>query len=120
MAKSGVTIEGLGRLQRNLSLAAMQARAAAQAAVVAEVAAVRDDAVSGAPVDTGELRDGIVGKPMGLDGEVRATTRHSDFVEHGTSKDPAQPFMAPAAERSRKRFPVRAGAMIRASLERIR
>lgn len=115
-----VSVEGLGKLQAKLSLVAMQARKAAEAAIVAEVDTVRDDARDGAPVDTGELRDGIIGRAEGLAGQVRTSSRHATFVEHGTFKDPAQPYMAPAAERSRRRFPAKAGALIKAAVEGIR
>lgn len=119
MAK-GLKIEGMKKLQANLIRAAVEAHSAAAVAVRLEVAAVKDDAVTGAPRDTGELEAGIVGSVDGLEGEVRATARHSDFVEHGTSRTPAQPYMAPAAERSRPRFIGRVTALVRGRLEGIR
>lgn len=115
MAK-GISVEGLAELNARLNLAVVRTRAAAEAAVRAEVEAVGDDAEAAAPERTGELRRGIRRESGGLEGSVAATARHSKFVEHGTSKAPAQPFMSPAAERSRRRWPARAGAMIKIAL----
>lgn len=112
-----LSIEGLPELNRRLALATSKAVAAAKAAVADEVETLREDARDSAPRLSGELADGIVGRTDGLDGEVRTTARHSPFVEHGTYKDRAQPFMTPAAERSRRRFPAKAGALIKTAVE---
>lgn len=112
-----IVIEGMAQLQRAVVMTAAKARAAAEKAVAEEVAEVGDDARSTAPEKTGALRAGIKQRAGGLEGEVEATARHSTFVEHGTFKDTAQPYMGPAAERSRKRFPARAGALIKAAVE---
>lgn len=116
---SAFSIQGLGELQAKLGYVAVKARAAAAEAVQQEVDAVGEDAEQGAPVRTGALRDGIERETSELDGSVTSTARHSTFVEHGTYKDPAQPFMAPAAERSRLRWPLRAAAVIRSAVEGI-
>jgi len=75
---------------------------------VAESAhALRDDAKRNAPVETGKLRDGIAAHVEGLKAEVAVfdlDAYYSQFVEFGTSKQPAQPFMLPAVEAERKRF----------------
>lgn len=109
-------VEGLAELNAKLNFAAVRARAAAMEALHEEVDAIREDAKSGAPVKSGALRDGIQGEVGGTEGKVRTTARHSTFVEHGTYKDPAQPYMAPAAAKSRVRWPLRAGARIRSAL----
>lgn len=69
--------------------------------------ALRDDAKRTVPVDTGKLRDGIGARVKGLKAEVAVFDRdtyYGQWVEHGTSSRPAQPFMLPAAERERSRF----------------
>ena len=70
--------------------------------------ALRDDAKRNAPVgETGKLRDGIAAHVEGLKAEVAVfdlDAYYSQFVEFGTSKQPAQPFMLPAVEAERKRF----------------
>ena len=47
---------------------------------------------------------------------VKAGARHSMFVELGTSRNAARPFMAPAAEKSRIRFPGLAASLIGSKL----
>lgn len=116
MAKHA-TIEGLNELAAALAKAAARTQAAASVAVRDEVEAVREDAEQGAPNRTGELDSGIIGEARGITGTVSATTRHSGFVEHGTYKDEAQPFMAPAAERSRPRFVGRVTLAVKSALE---
>jgi len=53
-----------------------------------------------APVRTGELRDSIDGTvtPHGV--RVFADADHARFVEEGTTKMPAQPFLEPAFRQS--------------------
>jgi HK97 gp10 family phage protein len=50
------------------------------------------------PVDTGFLWSSIKGKTSGGSFEVKASARYASFVEFGTSKMAAQPFMTPAVE----------------------
>lgn len=55
-----------------------------------------------APVDTGNLRDSIAVSETGL-GTVRVEVgaEYAHFVELGTTKSPAQPFLLPAVENDR-------------------
>lgn len=48
------------------------------------------------PVDTGALRASIVAEASGGEWSVDATQPYAGFVEFGTSKMRAQPFMTPA------------------------
>lgn len=67
------------------------------------------DAQRYAPVRTGELRDSIDHQvvndrsPDGFDQMlvVYATAEHAGFVELGTSRSPAQPYLRPALEQKR-------------------
>lgn len=120
MATERIRIEGIPQLQAALTVAAAVARAASESAVASEVKSVSADARGGAPVQTGELRSGVTGSASGLSGEVRSPVRHSGFVEFGTGKMAAQPFMAPAAEASRRRFPGIAAARIGSGLRRVK
>lgn len=113
---ASVTIKGLPGLNAALARKAAQAHAAAVLAVADETMQVKGDAIQIAPRDTGELEGGITSQAVGTEGEVRATARHSGFVEHGTSSSRAQPFMFPAAERSRARFPTGAAKTIGSAL----
>lgn len=114
-----VTIKGLADLERKLAEAGSATRAAAEKAVSEEANATRDDARRLAPVKTGELRRSIRAEAEGLTGDVKARARHATFVEHGTYRDKAQPFMRPAADRARLRLPKRAAKIIKAALEEI-
>lgn len=69
------------------------------------------DAKQLAPVDTGNLKSSIshsdlrrVGQSGDLSVEIGPTANYGVFLEVGTSRAPAQPFMGPAAERNREPF----------------
>jgi len=73
----------------------------ALARVVVEVAeAVKDEARRQVPVDTGKLRDAIGVQVDGDTAEVfvASDVHYAQFVEFGTSRRHATPFMGPAAE----------------------
>lgn len=118
--KARMSIVNLPEFKRAMTKAADRVIEGATWAVREEVDAIRDDAVKFAPRDKGDLERGIRSQALSLKGEVRATARHSVFVEHGTYKDAAQPFMAPAALRSQRRLPARAAAIIKRALEGVR
>lgn len=119
MAKGRISVEaeGLDELRRALTETATAMRSAAEDAVGEETEAVAQDMRDGAPIDEGELVESIQAEHDGLEGTAAATARHAEFVEHGTSKMPAQPFAQPAAETSRTRFPQRVGDMVREAVE---
>ncbi|MFJ7748711.1 HK97-gp10 family putative phage morphogenesis protein [Arthrobacter sp. NPDC097144] len=65
------------------------------------------DAKQLAPVDTGNLKASIghsdlrsVGQAGDLSVEIGPTANYGVFLEMGTSRAPAQPFMGPAADRN--------------------
>jgi HK97 gp10 family phage protein len=119
--KQNVTIKGLGDLEKKLRKLPQVVQAAGGRAVKAETEETRDDAKRGAPVLSGELRDSITAEyeAKKLRGRAAATSDHAGFVEHGTEDTPAQPFMQPAAERARRRFPGRVRTEIKAELEKL-
>lgn len=59
-----------------------------------------------APVRTGELRGGISVQVAGSgqSAAIFATAPYAPYVEHGTSKMPPQPFMAPALDQVEPEF----------------
>lgn len=64
-----------------------------------------------APVDTGNLRASIghsdlrtVGQSGDMSVEIGPTANYGVFLELGTSRMPAQPFMGPAADRNEGPF----------------
>lgn len=121
-----VKIEGLKELQDKLrTLAPNVARNGLRAAVSAAAADVRNEARALAPVDTGEMRRDIQikrerasttfraiysvfvrsGKKSRLAGKGRDVQKDSyywRFVEFGTSKMAARPFLRPAFERTKQ------------------
>lgn len=63
-----------------------------------------------APVDTGNLKNSIghsdlrIGNSGQLVAEIGPTANYGIFLEMGTSRAPAQPFMGPAADRHTPNF----------------
>lgn len=67
--------------------------------VVAKVAAnVASLAAKSAPVDTGALRSSISAEVNGLSASVRPGVNYAHYVELGTSKMGAQPYLFPALD----------------------
>lgn len=58
------------------------------------------------PVDTGTLKRSILSKlsTNGLTGEVEPHTHYQSYVEYGTSKMSAKPYMRPSFEQTKEEF----------------
>lgn len=84
--------------------------------------AVRRDARKLVPVRTKALRKSIKFKIArdGLSAIVRPTVYYGLYVEHGTERQEAQPFMRPAAAAEKKRFAGRISADLREALKAYR
>lgn len=68
---------------------------------------ISSNAKKRAPVDTGNLRGSISSTAKlndGFTGEIKATAEHAPFVEFGTRKMAAQPYMGPAVEEETPKF----------------
>jgi HK97 gp10 family phage protein len=76
----------------------------ARAAVELATLGTERDAKVFAPVDTGNLRNGIYSTIIGLVGEVGPTADYGDLVEGGTSRMAPQPYMGPATSRNAPPF----------------
>lgn len=114
-----IDIEGLPQLKAALAEKVAELHAASVEAVADEAELLRADAAQHAPkVKTCDLRRSVRVEPGSseLEATVETRLRYATFVEHGTYKDKAQPFMQPASERARKRFPERAAQIIRTAL----
>ncbi len=74
--------------------------------------AVANEARSMCPVDTGRLKGSISVSAGGSGAVVSADTDYAAYVEFGTSKMAAQPFMAPAALSAAGRIAEAAAAAI--------
>ncbi|MEE3128456.1 MAG: HK97-gp10 family putative phage morphogenesis protein [Actinomycetota bacterium] len=90
-----------------VTLRAGAARVGARgAAVLRRTAyAMEADAQAGAPVDTGALRSSISttitgdGRNGRMAAEIGPTVDYGGYVEHGTSTQAGQPYLAPAFDR---------------------
>jgi HK97 gp10 family phage protein len=65
---------------------------------------IEQDAKANAPVQTGYLRESIEAQVEGKSAEVVAGAEYAGFVEFGTYKMPAQPFMSPAIDAHKDGF----------------
>lgn len=97
-------------------------RKAVKKALRESAMAVRKDARARVPERTKALRKSISFKVHkdGLSAIVRPTKHYGLFVEHGTKRQEAQPYMKPAAEAERKRFAKRFSAEVHAALKAYR
>ena len=92
------------KLSATLEVAQRRIGAATSAAVRASAERVKAAAQSAVPVRTGSLRGSIGvdyygdGRSVGVTAVVGPSAYYGRFVEHGTSKMAAEPFMAPAYE----------------------
>jgi HK97 gp10 family phage protein len=111
-----IKVSGLDALLSDLTNLPDKMRAGAERAVADETEEVTQDMRDSVPVDTGALRDGMQAEVDGLMGRAVSTAPHSFAVEGGTSRQPAQPFAQPAAERSRVRFPDRVANEVRGEM----
>jgi HK97 gp10 family phage protein len=74
-------------------------RPKARMAVLKTAADIEATAKTAAPVDTGNLRSSIQHRPTGdLSAEVTVGAEYAMYVEFGTSKMGAQPYLLPAVE----------------------
>jgi HK97 gp10 family phage protein len=81
-----------------------EVEAKAQVTVAKVAHDIAEDAKSRAPVRTGYLRDSIVVDGEGKAGFVTAGAEYAGFVEYGTYKMAARPFMTPAVEAHKDEF----------------
>lgn len=101
------TVVGGDKLRRAMAETTGDIRAGIRSAVADTLDAIRDDARRQVPVDTGQLRDSLetMSHSGGMGGAVGAFgSAYAPFVEFGTSKMPARPYLLPAAERERQRL----------------
>lgn len=113
-------IIGAAELQKALQEKADAIVNAAGRAIDESAESMRDDMRRHVPVDTGTLRDAVkVRRSAALIREVGVTDTkayYGRFIEHGTSTRPARPFILPAAERERRKYPQRVADAINKEL----
>lgn len=64
------------------------------------VLAIQRDSKKDCPVDTGRLRGSIVTKTSHLEGTVGSNLEYAPYIEYGTHKVAARPFLRPAYEKN--------------------
>lgn len=108
MARVTVRVVGRERLIQRIKEALLDVREGAQDETRQVAEHIQRRAKEFVPVDTGRLRDSIritqTGKAaynVGPGDEVE----YAEYVEYGTSRTPAQPYMRPAIEDARREFP---------------
>lgn len=122
MGKSvNVRVEGVGNMRSAFDRAIATIELATGRAVDESLDGIRDDAQDEVPVRTGTLKDGIQSEtdPGGLSGVVGVVgeaSEYAPFVEFGTSRQPAKPYMTPASERERRRLPRRIREQVKGSM----
>ncbi len=102
-----ISILGVERLQTKLGK--MASLPALKSTMGQAVGLVNGEAKSIVPVDSGNLRNSIHGSveaeaPTELVGKVATSVEYAPYVEFGTSRMGAQPFLWPALRRSQKRI----------------
>lgn len=119
MARPVARIEGRGRVRRRIRELSAGMRTGGQTAAAETAEAIRQRAKNLAPVDTGKLRDSIRTDKVGPDQyEVGPgdEVEYAMYVEYGTSRTPAQPYMRPAVEAERRQFTRRVARSVRAEI----
>jgi HK97 gp10 family phage protein len=98
-----------------------KAAAAVDHAVEGDVAKAVDEVWTQArnevPFLTGDLQASIDKKLNGNSGVVWTDLRYAQYVEYGTYKDQPQPFMTPAGDAQKKRFPIRVARTVSATVK---
>jgi HK97 gp10 family phage protein len=94
-----VVVEGEARLRATLAVARRRIETPTPA-LTESARLVETRGRSGAPVRTGALAGSIRGSVVGQEAIVTAAVRYGVFVEYGTSRTRAQPFLRPALEAS--------------------
>jgi HK97 gp10 family phage protein len=112
-----VILEGLPELKAALVAHAAKLNAAAVEAVAVEADLVKEDARAHVHMRSGALRDGIDARVEGTTAVIGSESHHGAANEFGTSKMAANPFMTPAADVARTRFPEGAAKVIKGAIE---
>lgn len=113
MVRLSVRVRGRPGFRAGLRRVARGARAGASAASRESAERIAETMRRLVPIDTGELYDSIgVEEVDALTWQAVATAEHAAYVELGTARAAAQPFMVPAAELERREFAAQLGERV--------
>lgn len=101
---SRVTVRGTADLKRALARLSAKMPQAVQKALTQAALNVERGAKQRCPVDTGRLRASITHRAEADRAEVFTVVEYAPYVEHGTSRRAASPFLFPAAEEERPEY----------------
>ena len=112
MSNDEVILVGLEDFFADLDTAFAQLEAECEGAIAEAVEGTFDDSQKAVPYDAVtkheegyvHLKDSAEKQVEGLEGEVSYGTDHAWYVEMGTSRMAAQPYLNPAFERNAQRF----------------
>lgn len=98
--------EELRRLSADLRRTGVRVGLKARRVVQKTATDIQASAKALAPVDTGNLKNSITttNSVSGFRAEIGPTANYGIFLEMGTSRMPAQPFMGPAADQHAQAF----------------
>lgn len=93
-------VSELRDLERDLKKGAAKVETLAPKVVAKSALDIERDGKINAPVDTGTLESSISSDIDGLSAEIGPHTDYEAYVEYGTSKMAAQPYMGPAFDKN--------------------
>ena len=106
------TIRGISTVVRNLERLDKQIKDGARKARLRAAMEVEREAVAEVPVDSGRLKGSIMTQEVNdelveVGSGVKAGTEveYAHYVEYGTSKMAAHPYLQPAVEKVRQKYP---------------
>lgn len=114
----GVNANGLSSAKRRLQRIADRLAGVTDEAIGEFAEDVAKHMKGVVPVDTGVLRDSITAEKSG-DGYTVGPrgVDYAAFVEHGTSRSPAQPYVAPTIQWAQQNGPKRIARRIEGAIE---
>lgn len=106
MARNNARVEGLAEFIQFAEQLEREVENEAKEVIKEATLKTERDAKLLAPVDTGYMRNSIQStfEEGGLKGIVTANAEYSIFLEFGTSRQPAQPFLFPSFNSNLQKF----------------
>lgn len=99
-----IDVTQLAALARDLRGAPRRVERHLEQAVAKTARDIAADAQAAAPVDTGALRNSVTADINGMEAVIGPGVHYGGYVELGTSRMRAQPYLFPAADRHERPF----------------